>query len=291
MVIGVRSWCEASWRNLRWVARSRAFSSPNRRDSCSAVSLRRACHTMARNMAAMSGTSVSSATDSAPRATSTPMAAPVVAMTAPSTASVGRGAQVRNPYTSVKLIQMKWNGTVSQPANAKIATRLTAENTAHPASSRAGRNGQLSLMANRPSPPMRPARPPSAVGKLIALTAYRLDQAEAELGPQAPHAHVDHVGARVEVVSPHAGQQPALGHRLAEVLRQLAQQQELQPGQRHRPVPDVGDQARHVQRQVSGPDDLPGRLAWPRLAAQVGVLAQPDPDPYEQFGQRERLGQ
>ena len=55
----------------------------------------------------MSGTSVSSATDSAPRATSTPMAAPVVAMTAPSTASVGRGAQVRNPYTSVKLIQMK----------------------------------------------------------------------------------------------------------------------------------------------------------------------------------------
>ena len=58
------------------------------------------------------------------------MAAAVVAMTTPSTASVGRGAQVRNPYTSVKLIQMKWKGTVSQPANAKIATRLTAENTA-----------------------------------------------------------------------------------------------------------------------------------------------------------------
>src|SRR5580704_4827705 len=209
MVIGVRSWCEASCRNLRCVARSRAFSSPTRRDSCSAVSLRLACHTMARNMAAMSGTSVSSATDSVPLATSTP-----------STASVGRGAQVRNPYTSVKLIQMKWKGTVSQPANAKIAIRLTTENAAHTASSRAGRNGQLSLMANRPSPPMRSARPPSAVGKLIALTAYRLDQAEAELGPQAPHAHVDHVGARVEVVSPHAGQQPALGHRLAEMLRQ-----------------------------------------------------------------------
>ena len=45
------------------------------------------------------------------------MAAPVVAMTTPSTTSVGRGAQVRNPYTSVKLIQMKWKGTVSQPAN------------------------------------------------------------------------------------------------------------------------------------------------------------------------------
>src|SRR6476660_7108610 len=273
MVIGVRSWCDASWRNLRWVARSRAFSSPTRRDSCSAVSLRRACHTMATNMAAISGTSVSSATGSVPRATSTPMAAPVVAMTTPSTASVGRGAQVRNPYTGVKLIQMKWKGTVSQPANAKIATRLTAENAAHPASSRAGRNGQLSLMANRPSPPMRSARRPSAAGKLIALTAHRLDQAEAELGPQPPHAHVDHVGARVEVVSPHAREQPALGDRLAEVLRQLTQQQELEPGQRNGPLPDVGDQACHVQGQVPGPDDLPGRLAGPRLAAQVGVLA------------------
>ena len=45
---------------------------------------------------------------SEPRATSWPMAAAVVAMTTPSTTSVGRGAQVRNPYTSVKLIQMKW---------------------------------------------------------------------------------------------------------------------------------------------------------------------------------------
>ena len=87
---------------------------------------------MATNMAAISGTSVSSATGSEPRATSWPMAAAVVAMTTPSTTSVGRGAQVRNPYTSVKLIQMKWKGTVSQPATAKIATRLRAENTAQP---------------------------------------------------------------------------------------------------------------------------------------------------------------
>src|SRR6516164_8858371 len=268
MVIGVRSWCEASWRNRRWVARSRAFSSPTWRASCSAVSLRRACHTMARNMAAMSGTSVSSAAGSEPRTTSRPMAAAVVAMTTASTNSVGRGAQVRNPYSRVKLIQMKWKGTVSQPANAKIATRLTAEKAAHTASSSAGRNGQLSLTANLPSPEIRSASPPSVVGKLIALTAHRLDQAEAEFGPQPPHAHVDHVGARVEVVSPHAGQQPALGHRLTGVLRQLAQQQELEPGQRDRPVPDVGDQARHVQREVPGPDDLPGPLT--RLAAQVG---------------------
>ena len=66
-------------------------------------------------MAAISGTSVSSAAGSAPRATSTPMAAAVDAMTTPSTHSVGLAAQVRKPYTSVKLIQMKWKGTVSQP--------------------------------------------------------------------------------------------------------------------------------------------------------------------------------
>ena len=62
---------------------------------------------------------------------------------------------MRNPYSSVKLIQMKWKGMVSQPANAKIAIRLTAEKTAHTASSNAGRKGQLSLMANLPSPEMR----------------------------------------------------------------------------------------------------------------------------------------
>ena len=111
------------------------------------------------------------------------MAAAVVAMTTPSTTSVGRGAQVRNPYTSVKLIQMKWKGTVSQPATAKIATRLRAENTAQPVSSTAGRNGQLSLTTIPPSPARCPAGPASAVAELVTLTAYRLDQAEAELGP------------------------------------------------------------------------------------------------------------
>src|SRR5205085_11122760 len=96
---------------------------------------------------------------------------------------------------SVRLIQMKWNGTVSQFSNLKIASRLTAENAAHAASSSAGRKGQLSRIASRPSPDTRPARPgslASATGKLVTLTAYRLDQVEAELGPQPPHAHVEY---------------------------------------------------------------------------------------------------
>jgi hypothetical protein len=72
------------------------------------------------------------------------------------------------------------------------------------------------------------------------------------------------------------------------VLRQLAQQQELEPGQGDRALPDVGDQACDVQRQATHPDDL---TACGRVAAEVGVLAQPDPDPGQQLSQGERLGQ
>ena len=97
MVIGVRSWCEASCRNRRWVASSRAFSSLTRSRSWSASSRRCACQTIIQNMAAISGTSFSSSTDWAPMYTSQPMAANVVAMTTPSTHRVGRVAQTRNP--------------------------------------------------------------------------------------------------------------------------------------------------------------------------------------------------
>src|ERR1035438_6539084 len=115
---------------------------------------------------------------------------------------------------------MKWKGMVSQPGMAKMATRLIAEKTAHPASSHQGRNGQLSLTAKRPSPNRRPARLASVAGKLVALTAHRLDQAEAQLGSQPPHAHVDDVGARVEIVAPDPGQQLPLRHGLAGMFGQ-----------------------------------------------------------------------
>ena len=50
IVMGVRSWCEASCRNRRWVASSRAFSSLTRSRSWSASSLRWACHTISQNI-------------------------------------------------------------------------------------------------------------------------------------------------------------------------------------------------------------------------------------------------
>src|SRR5262249_56202466 len=82
----------------------------------------------------------------APCTTSQPMAPNVVAMTTASTHTVGLVDQTRNPYSSVRLIQMKWNGTVSQREKTTIATRLAMEKAPHATSTHA--NGHRS--AGRP---------------------------------------------------------------------------------------------------------------------------------------------
>src|SRR6266516_5163652 len=131
---------------------------------------------------------------------------------------------------------MKWNGTVSQREKTTMATRLASEKAIHATSSQT--NGQRS--GGRPRGQCRPAsrcgqcrRPPGTTsgGEPIALTTHRLDQVEAELGAQPPHADVDHSRARIEVVSPDRGKQLALADRLPRVLHQLPEQQELEPGQ------------------------------------------------------------
>ena len=138
---------------------------------------------------------------------------------------------------------------------------------------RAGRvrpaeTGQRALAA---SPPPQPGH------ELIALTPHGLDQVEAELGAESADAHVDHVGPRVEVVAPDGGEQLALGDRVPGVLRELAQQQELQPGEVHRAVADVRHQPGHVEGDLAGPDHLaaqpapaPGRAARPARTAWSG---------------------
>jgi hypothetical protein len=50
------------------------------------------------------------------------------------------------------------------------------------------------------------------------------------------------------------------------MLGELAQQQELQPGERHRPVADVCDQPSHIQRHVARPDCLRVRVCIAVLA-------------------------
>src|SRR6516165_480978 len=164
------------------------------------------------------------------------MAVNVVTMTTASTHRVGLIDQTRKPYSSVRLIQMKWNGTVSQCEKTVIATRLATEKATHAKSTQAnghrsrgpdrgqcspgGRCGQCSLAGTRSvaaSWCRRPAGTASG-GKPVALTTHRLDQFEAELGAQPAHADVHHVRARIEVVSPDRGEQLALAHRLARVL-------------------------------------------------------------------------
>src|SRR5580704_5758590 len=119
-------------------------------------------------------------------------------------------------------------------------------------------------------------------GELISLTTHRLDQAEAEFRAKAADADVDHVGTGIEVVSPHRGEQLPFGYRLPRVFHQLTEQQELQAGERYRAVPDAGFQPAEIKHELSCPEDLVHRVA---------VVAEPDPDPGQQFGQGERLGQ
>src|ERR1039457_7078898 len=70
------------------------------------------------------------------------MAANVEATTTASTHSVDLIAQTRKPYSSVRLIQMKWNGTVSQRAKITIDARLTREKPTQATSTQASWEGQ-----------------------------------------------------------------------------------------------------------------------------------------------------
>src|ERR1700743_1023605 len=150
-----------------------------------------------------------------------------------------------------------------------MAIRLSAEKAAQITSSASELNGQRSASSQAGAPEaagatsiagMSIAAVPALGDELISLTPHGLDQLEAELGTDPPHAHVHHVGAGIEFIAPDHSEQPALGHRAADVLGELAQQQELKTGERHRPLPDVRDQPRDVEGDVAGLDDFTMRV-------------------------------
>src|SRR5437870_5000747 len=146
-------------------------------------------------------------------------AAPVNAMMPARSQSVGPVLHTRNPYSSVTLTQMKWKGTVSHSASSSIAARFANANRNHAASIRVKR----CLGHSR-----------SDAIDAIPLPADGLDEVGAELGPEPAHVDVDDVRARVEVIAPHRGQQPLLRHRLARLVDQLLEQEELTLRQQHR---------------------------------------------------------
>ena len=88
IVTGVRSSCEASWMKRSWRSSSDRRSSARRSTIASASTRRRACQTIARNIAAISGTSNSSPHSCFPSKASSRIELPVAAITTPSTPSV-----------------------------------------------------------------------------------------------------------------------------------------------------------------------------------------------------------
>src|SRR5580692_744423 len=101
---------------------------------------------------------------------------------------------------------MKWKGTVSQCEKITIAARLATEKTAHATSTQAkrpwwkrgrcsgqrspgGRCGQRMCHGHGQAWAGSRVRWPSRC-ELITLTTHRLDQLEAQLGPEPPDAHV-----------------------------------------------------------------------------------------------------
>ena len=133
-VIGVRSSWDASWMNCRSRSLSRALDSYTRRISSVALWRRRACHTMATNIADINGTSVISSTGCSPLDTSIRMKVAVSTITATRVTAVRPVPHTRKPYSRVRLTQMKWNGTVSQLGNTTMPARLATEKAIHAAS-------------------------------------------------------------------------------------------------------------------------------------------------------------
>ena len=171
-----------------------------------AESLRRACQTIATNMAAIRGTSVNSSRGCTPRSTSMRMKAPVASITTANVHAVDRTFHTRNPYRRVTLTQMKWNGTVSHGPNTSMATKLKQAKAPQAISIQCVRNSDR----NR-----------SRAIDPVSLSPDRLDEVRSQLRPKPSNVHVHDVGAGVEVVSPHRIEQALLRHGLSRVLHEL----------------------------------------------------------------------
>src|SRR6476646_681750 len=161
------------------------------------------------------------------------MNTPVVTITTPSTVNVGLVRQTRQPYRTVKLTQMTWNGTVAHEGMRSIAARLASENSPQATPIHRSRFGHSSASGR-----IEPVSHPTDRG----------DRVRTELRAKAANVDVDHVGPRVEVVTPDRRQQPLLRHGASRVPHQLLKEEELSVGERDRPATVIDLAPDQVQR-------------------------------------------
>src|ERR1700680_807403 len=109
----------------------------------------------------------------------------------------------------VRLTQIRWNGTVSQRSNTNIATRFAMAKITQAMSTQTKRRDGHVERSARINP--------------IPHSTNGLDQLAAKLGPQTADVDVDDVGARIEVISPHVGQNAFLGQRLTSAPHELTE--------------------------------------------------------------------
>src|SRR5581483_1479182 len=129
----------------------------------------------------------------------------------------------------VRLTHMKWNGIVSQSGVSSIAVRLSTAKTTQRASIRLSCSQAVTHIANGLDRGLR-----------------------SQLAPEPANRYIHHVGARVEVVTPHMGEELLAAHHLARALEQEVQQPELAVGELAHPPLDPSLAARQVEQQAAG---------------------------------------
>src|SRR5665811_209525 len=107
---------------------------------------------------------------------------------------------------------MRSNGIACQAGNATMAITQTSQR-----SSQASSGWESAAEVADPGGSSRAVIGGCSGCEPVTLTAHRLYQGESELDPEPSDAHVDNVGAGIELDSPDRGKQLALGYRVMAV--------------------------------------------------------------------------
>src|SRR6266550_1508039 len=134
---------------------------------------------------------------------------------------------------SVRLIQTKWNGIVSQPGQMPIATKFAIAKAAQATSGHLRRREAIARMANGFDRRVR-----------------------TELLAQPPNTDVDDVRVRVEVVAPDLGKQTLAADHLALVLEQVMKDAKFAIGQLGGDRTKARLAPREVQHECPCADDV-----------------------------------